>query len=222
MGHANDDVFQHYISSMIGIDTQSAIFGREQRVELISHHSSMMLHRNTLAPMPPGSQLAQTSSLSTTQSSDMDIPYTERRQLKKKAFQEERQQFFQKEPTTPKSISTNTHRMPSRYLKALFKFEADRQKVVELLYPDIELDDDEHGQGLSYESHDTRPTISTQKPQGDKCVSLEEVVRPLQNIANGEKPRFMYRCAETIQNECCSFCKKKLDRYRRIYTLLRF
>ncbi|PZD37947.1 DUF3435 domain containing protein [Pyrenophora tritici-repentis] len=57
MGHTNDDTVMYYISGLVGIDSQSMVHGREQKSELIDENTSMMLKRNLLAPMPPGSQL---------------------------------------------------------------------------------------------------------------------------------------------------------------------
>ncbi|EOA89662.1 uncharacterized protein SETTUDRAFT_104713 [Exserohilum turcica Et28A] len=212
MGHANDNVFQNYISSMIGIDSQSVVFGRDQRLGLIGNHSSMMLHRNLLAPMPPGSQLAETNPPDTSQNDDTDLPYDRRKYLKRKAFQEERRQFFQGESTTTRSISTNGIRTPSRYLRALFKFEVDRRRAVMLMYPDIRLDDNEEDQGSEGHDYGSCEAIEmTQHSQSDDCVSLEQIVHPLQNIANGSRLRFAYGGAETIVSGCCSFCEKNLD-----------
>lgn len=61
MGHSNDSIFQSYISSLVGIDTQSLVHGRAQRMDLINSNSSMMFKRNLLAPMPPAPLLTDMS-----------------------------------------------------------------------------------------------------------------------------------------------------------------
>ncbi|KAH7551112.1 hypothetical protein BM1_09986 [Bipolaris maydis] len=211
MGHANPNIFQTYISSMIGIDSQSVVLGRDQRMDLINNHSSMMLHRNLLAPMPPGSQLAETSSLNTCHH-DSDLPYDKRKYLQRTTFEEERQQFFQCRSTATSSTSSDGTRTPSRYLKALLKFEVGRYQAVMLMYPDLKSDGDEHdkdNETLDHESCETAEmTTSTHH-----CVTLEQIVHPLQSIANAHKQNFEYEGAETIENGCCSFCKKTLDGY---------
>ena len=216
MGHANPNIFQTYISSMIGIDSQSVVLGRDQRMDLINNHSSMMLHRNLLAPMPPRSQLAETSSFNTIQH-DSNLPYDKRKYMQRKAFEEERQQFFQGRSTTTSSTSSDGTRTPSRYLKALLKLEVARYQAVMLMYPDLKSDGNEHdkdNESLDHESCEAAEmTTSTQDPEGHHRGSLEQIIYPLQSIANGYKQHFEYGGAETIENGCCSFCEKKLEGY---------
>ncbi|KAJ5035249.1 hypothetical protein J3E74DRAFT_232059 [Bipolaris maydis] len=181
MGHANPNIFQTYISSMIGIDSQSVVLGRDQRMELINNHSSMMLHRNLLAPMPPRSQLAEKSSLNTCHH-DSDLPYDKRKYLQRTAFEEERQQFFQGRSTATSSTSSDGTRTPSRYLKALLKFEVSRYQAVMLMYPDLKSD-----------AKMTNPTHC--------CVTLEQIVHPLQSIANAHKQGYCLFCIGNTE-EC--------------------
>lgn len=201
MGHSDEHVFQAYLSSMIGIDSQSIIFGRDQRMDLINKHNSMMLHRNLLAPIPPRSQLAETSSANTSQY-DSDLPRDKRRYLQRKAFEEERRQFFQGGSTAPtRSIPMDGMRKPSRYLKALLESEVDRHEAVMLMYPDIKPDGNALDQSDEvFESCETTGIMtSTPEPQGDCCVSLEQIVPPLQRIANGQKQNLNYLNAETLE-----------------------
>ncbi|KAF1945503.1 hypothetical protein EJ02DRAFT_463329 [Clathrospora elynae] len=152
------------ISSLIGIDSQSVVHGRAQRVELFSSNSSMMLKRNLLAPMPPGSQLIGVHLHREIQVSDLDVLAAQRRQSRKKAFQEERQRFFQGDSNNTRSASTDASRSPSTYLQALFKFEAARHKIVTLMYPDIERGDDDSDLSLVSETgNPTRTTEATTK-----------------------------------------------------------
>ncbi|XP_014561718.1 hypothetical protein COCVIDRAFT_33313 [Bipolaris victoriae FI3] len=215
MGHSDDHVFQAYLSSMIGIDSQNIIFGRDQRMDLINKHSSMMLHRNLLAPIPPRSQLAETSSPNTSQY-DSDLPRDKRRYLQRKAFEEERRQFFQGGSTAPtRSIPMDGMRKPSRYLKALLESEADRHEAVMLMYPDIKPDGNALDQSDEvFESCETTGIMtSTPEPQGDCCVSLEQIVPPLQRIANGQKQNLNYLNAETLE--------KRKDKSTKLENLVR-
>lgn len=83
-----------------------------------------------------------------------------------------------------------------------------------LMYPDIRLDDNEEDQGSEGHDYGSCEAIEmTQHSQSDDCVSLEQIVHPLQNIANGSRLRFAYGGAETIVSGCCSFCEKNLDGY---------
>jgi hypothetical protein len=203
MGHTNDNTFQSYISSLIGIDAQSIVHGRAQRIDLVSNHSSMMFKRNLLAPMPPGSRLTDVPSQGRDSDLDLDVLPAQRRQKSKQAFQEERSAFFEGDSINVKVISTDATRSPSRYLVALLKFEVDRQKVATLMYPDIERDDDD----------DAMPKPSA--PEGGEAgtsVPLKDIVQPLSNIANAQRVHYMYRRAETLESGCCSFCKHKLNK----------
>jgi hypothetical protein len=203
MGHTNDGTFQSYISSLVGIDTQSVIHGREQRVELISFNSSMMRTRNLLAPMPPGSRLTEMPPqkevhiLGATPAQQ----YAKRRQARREAFREERVHFFEDGPSTAdKSLveSEVTSRQPSRYLRALFKFEQSRYKFATLLYPDI---------GDDFASEKDQQLLIPDDGQ----VSLREIVEPLTEIANPQRSRYKYRGSESLGNGYCSFCKKEID-----------
>ena len=72
MGHSNDDTVLYYISGIVGVDNQSMVHGRDQRMELFEVNTSMMSKRNLHAPMPPGSQLTDRAN-STAQKTDRDV-----------------------------------------------------------------------------------------------------------------------------------------------------
>jgi hypothetical protein len=81
MGYTNDNTFQSYISSLIGIDAQSIVHGRAQRMDLVSNHGSMMFKRNLLAPMPPGSRLTDVHSYGQDSDLDSDVLPAQRRHV---------------------------------------------------------------------------------------------------------------------------------------------
>jgi hypothetical protein len=55
MGYSNDNTVLYYISGIVGVDSQSMIYRREQKTKLINENTSMMSKKNLLALMPPGS-----------------------------------------------------------------------------------------------------------------------------------------------------------------------
>jgi hypothetical protein len=86
IGHTNNNTFQSYISSLIGIDAQSIIHRRAQRIDLISNHSSIMFKRNLLAPMPPRSRLTNVPSQGQDSDLNLNVLPAQRRQKSKQAF----------------------------------------------------------------------------------------------------------------------------------------
>ncbi|KAF2274582.1 uncharacterized protein EI97DRAFT_444049 [Westerdykella ornata] len=71
IGHCEDGTFQHYISRIVGADTQSLAQGCTPNQALIEEATSMKARRNLLAPMPPGSQLTKHQRVDITQTLSM-------------------------------------------------------------------------------------------------------------------------------------------------------
>ncbi|KAK1912689.1 hypothetical protein P3342_004625 [Pyrenophora teres f. teres] len=147
MGHTNDDTVMYYISGIVGVDSQSMVYRREQKSELIDENTSMMLKRNLLAPMPPGSQLTDRLSRNAdlTDGPVVTLPertpsqeYALRRQSRKVAYRKQRGDFFDGKPLAPEYAVTAPHqtasdsestgstplRYPSRYVMVLGCFDA--------------------------------------------------------------------------------------------------
>ncbi|KAF2865404.1 hypothetical protein BDV95DRAFT_259090 [Massariosphaeria phaeospora] len=57
MGHRDNDTFKHYVSQVVGIDSQSLVLGRAQNQAFVDSQMSMMFKRNLCASVPPGSHL---------------------------------------------------------------------------------------------------------------------------------------------------------------------
>lgn len=199
MGHTNDETVQYYISGLVGLDSQSMVRGREQRLELISENTSMMLKRNLLAPKPPGSQLTDLpfskEVIKNVVADDYDImtvpaltpaqEYDIRRKSRKKAYNQKRNDFFSGTGESPKEGSSafTPSRSPSRYLQALWKFEPDRKKVVESVY---------------------------NQPSSKVDLPLQTVLEPMIKMANPGISRWSYKSAEPTSDNSCPDCKKKL------------
>jgi hypothetical protein len=209
MGHKGEDTAQFYISGFVGIDSQSMVNGREQRLELYNESISMMANRNLLIPKPPGATLVETSYAKTELSpSDIledlnknsenivtilplsaDQQYQTRRQTRYKEYQKNREAFIEgtsdlAKVTTSLPTSAEILRKPSRYLQALFKFEPDRKAVVDLMFN---------------EDGASRPELP-----------LGKVLEPLIKLANPQKKRYAYKTAEPIEGNQCSDCKTTL------------
>ncbi|KAF2201612.1 hypothetical protein GQ43DRAFT_29730 [Delitschia confertaspora ATCC 74209] len=133
MGHSDDSIFQHYISSIVGLDSQSFVQGKQQHSELIDYARSMSLGRNTLAPQPPRSTLIEPIRPYTqdflTPTLSPSKAYDRRRQLQKKKYLDKRQNFFKGDgdrTPAPEKCGENylkpekDQRSPSRYLKLFF------------------------------------------------------------------------------------------------------
>jgi hypothetical protein len=205
MGHKGEDTAQFYISGFVGIDSQSMVNGREQRLELYNESISMMANRNLLIPKPPGATLVETlyaktelppsdtlgdldknsENIVTTLPLSADQEYQIRRQSRYKQYRKNREAFIEGTSELAKATTLPTSaeilRRPSRYLQALFKFEPDRKAAVDLMF-------DENGA--------SRPELP-----------LGKVLEPLIKLANPQKKRYAYKTAEPIEGNRCSDCK---------------
>jgi hypothetical protein len=159
MGHSNNKIVQSYMSSVVGINTQSIVFGRPQQKEMIESHTSMMSSRQLLAPKPPGSQLVDAPVQDTFRSTAKSLEpahdsiavadlspaqeYELRRQSRKRMYHKQRETFFKNgiRDLTPAETLTCILRSPLRYLQALLKHEPQRRKAAMMLYPDAFLED---------------------------------------------------------------------------------
>jgi hypothetical protein len=203
MGHRGVDPMGFYVSGVVGIDSQSMVRGRPQRVGLLEKHTSMMAKRDLLAPPPPGSQLTKSthSAPLSVENEVMELTtltpgehYKIRRQSRKKAYRAEREEFFEGD----RSLSAEAvvpQRSPSRYLKALWKFDPDREALVNLIFVDGKVD-------VGHE------------------VALETIIAHMVNIADPRRRRYSYKSAEPLPGNICSVCSKTLDSYVCAPTLL--
>ena len=213
MGHTNDDTVMYYISGIVGVDSQSMVHGREQKSELIDENTSMMSKRNLLAPMPPGSQLTDRPSRNAdlTDSPVVTLPertpsqeYALRRQSRTVAYRKQRGDFFDGKLLAPEyavtashqtasdseSTSSNPLRYPSRYLKALWKFEPERERIANLIY--------------SYSRNSVAPDNSTAISRRE--IPLSDILQPMIKLAHPKKERYVYQSAEPTEDNCCSVC----------------
>ena len=217
MGHTNDDTAMYYISGMVGIDSQSMVHGREQRKQLIEENYSMMAKRNLLTPMPPNSQLIDRSNSLKAQEAKKEAPtvalldrtpkqeYAFRRQSRSTAYRKQREAFFKGEsfdspyataPTASTERSKKPLRSPSRYLKALWKFEPERKAISKMLYPgcDALVED---GVSLDEASNVKLP--------------LKDILKPMVAIAKPEKKRYSYASASPTEDKRCSVCNLQFN-----------
>lgn len=223
MGHTNNKIMQSYMSSVVGIDTQSVVHSRPQQTNFIESHTSMMSGRQLLAPKPPGAQLIDPSIRNkfgfTAKSTDLphqsiavaDLSPTQqyelRRQSRKRMYHKQRETFFKdgtRDPS-PVELSTCLTRSPSRYLQALLKHEPDRQQAALLLYPDAfsaTVNDED------FLDNSCSPT-STASSSNDRrnTICLKNLVEPLTRLARPARARYAYQDAEPTQDHRCSVCK---------------
>lgn len=216
---------QSYLSSVVGIDTQSVVHGRPQQKELIESHTSMMSGRQLLAPKPPGSQLTDVSfqnkfgfTAKSSESTHSSITvadlspaqeYEIRRQSRKRMYTQGWNSFFKGgiRDSNPVDVSTCLSRSPSRYLQALFKHEPDRQKTARMLYPDA-FSEDNSDKCLTSER--CLSTGSSKEP-GD-AIHLKDLVEPLVTLAQTTRARYAYQDAEPNEQGHCRVCQGVLQR----------
>jgi hypothetical protein len=199
MGHRGADPMGYYISGVVGIDSQSMVRGRPQRVDLLEKHTSMMARRNLWAPKPPGSQLVKLTQKSDVPDNEqvMELDpltpsqhYEIRRQSRNKAYRKEREDFFEGDRSPSTEAISVPQRSPSRYLKALWKFDRDREAIVKLIFLDGKVD------------------VGVE-------VALQTVISHMTNIAHPGRRRYSYKSAEPLPGNVCSVCRKQLDTYVR-------
>jgi hypothetical protein len=218
---------QSYLSSVVGIDTQSIVHGRPQQTALIESHTSMMSSRQLLAPKPPGSQLIDASTRNrfdpTAKSSDSDLvavadlspsqQYELRRQSRKRMYHKERESFFNKgiHDSSPAELLPCLSRSPSRYLQALLKHEPDRQRAAMMLYPDAFT---ERNPGSATERDEDLAEDSCSSPgspnERKDAISLNDLVEPLTRLACVTRARYAYQDAELTQDARCGVCRDNL------------
>jgi hypothetical protein len=214
MGHTNDNTMSYYISGLVGIDSQSMVRGRAQRVELLDENCSMMARRNLLAPQPPGSQLVD-QAFKPIESKTVSLvvlsprqEYDMRRQRRNKMYVKTRKRFWENDgeeleeelkqdqalklgAATSEVVEVKAslpQRLPSRYLKALWKHEPERRRLVELLYCNGVTD------------------------QGAE-LALDPILESLVNMANPPKKRYAYNSAQPGPDGSCGVCKQALPPY---------
>jgi hypothetical protein len=204
MGHSNDDTMNYYVTGIQDLDTQAIIRGKPQRLGLVDASISMMSRRNLLAPQPPGTQLIdqpprmakvediesfpgnEDIAVLTVANLTQDEQYSSRRQSRNKAYRKQREDFFEGHQNIVKSLTpANPLRLPSRYLESLFKFEPNRRKVVDLLYP--------HG-----------------VIHAKDALSLGQILEPMVEMANPKKRRYGYNSVEMTEDKRCGVCNQQL------------
>ena len=168
----------------------------------------MMANRNLLAPKPHGATLVQQPFARTDQllqalealgEEDVEIiatrqlsanqAYELRRQSRNRGYKKNRLAFYEgandiETDSEQHESIPDTSRTPSRYLKALLKFEPQREEVITLLFQD--------------------------KEEKDLELSLETVLPPLIRLASPAKKRYAYKTAEPASDGSCPDCTKDL------------
>lgn len=197
MGHRDRQTIGYYINGLVGVDSQSMVRGRPEHVALLDKHTSMMAKRDLSAPLPPGSQLIKTTQTSLLLDDDgtMELAsltpsehYEMRRQSRNKAFRKEREEFFERDRSSLTGGVAVSNRSASRYLKALWKFDPDRETLVNEMFLDGKVDVGIH-------------------------IGLEKVIKHMVNIADPGRRRYSYKSAEPLPGNTCSDCEKQLDSY---------
>ena len=207
-GHKGEETAQYYVSGFVGIDSQSIIHERDQRLELYKESSSVMANRNLLALKPHGATLVQQTSAKTDQLLEtlealgkQDAEILASRQLSsaqvrklriqspKRSYQKDQKDFYEgmavpTKQTESISSSIDISRKPSRYLEALLKFKPERRKVINMMFNDNE--------------------------SADLELSLDDVLAPLIQLASPKKKRYAYKTAEPTPENNCSDCEKNL------------
>jgi hypothetical protein len=227
MGHSNNKIMQSYMSSVVGIDTQSVVHGRPQQKDLIESHTSMMSGRQLLAPKPPGSRLIDASIRNkfgfTTKPSDSaqdsvtvtDLSPTQqyeiRRHSRKRMYRKDRETFFADgmRDSSPVELSTCLTRSPSRYLQALLKHEPYRHRAAIMLYSDA-FSENSHRNAVSDKELSEDSCSSAGLNEEKKAIRLKDLVEPLTVLALPTRARYAYQDAELTHDNCCSVCKDKL------------
>lgn len=202
LGRKGEETGQYYVSGFVGIDSQSIIHERDQRLELYKESSSTMANGNLLASKPYGATLVQQTSAKTDQfletlealgKQDAEIFASRqlspaqvrklRTQSRKRLYQKDRKDFYEGTAVPTKqtesiSSSIDISRKPSRYLEALLKFEFERRKVINMMFNDDESVDLE--------------------------LSLDDFLAPLIQLASPKKKRYAYNTAEPTPKNNCS------------------
>jgi hypothetical protein len=162
MSHRGEQPMGFYTSGMVGIDSQSMVRRRPQRADLLEKHISMAGKRNLLAPKPPGSLLtdggkavpyARDVSMEEEDEDDTDDhdlvsvatpggQYSKRRESRHKAYRKKREEFFESggDACVPDHDVAVLHRLPSRYLRAAWKFDQDREHIVDTIFRNGKVD----------------------------------------------------------------------------------
>jgi len=175
-----------------------------------------MLKRNLLAPRPPSTQLTDRPSkkmdlnnsplvVVTVAERTPSQEYTLRRQLRRVAYRKQREDFFEGKSTVPQCANippqqatldpqnpgSNPFRSPSRYLKALWKFEPEREAIVRLIY--------------SYsENKSTLYNGTTSRIK----VLLSNILQPIIKLAHLKKERYIYASAKQTEDNCCNIYRR--------------
>ncbi|KAF1840091.1 uncharacterized protein K460DRAFT_371308 [Cucurbitaria berberidis CBS 394.84] len=190
LSHNSDSTGQSYVSGFVGIDCQSIVLGEEQRPKLYDEASSMMAKRNLLAPRPSGSTLTEPRrvidvTMSSLSSAQM---YQLRRRGRAEAYQKDREAFLEGtgsptragEMRQATSLKQTPSRKPSRYLKAVLKFELERKAIIDLMFSDGELHDE---------------------------LSFQTILGPLIKLAMPQKKCWAYVTAEPTNDGRCRVCR---------------
>jgi hypothetical protein len=167
----------------------------------------MMAKRNLFAPTPPGSQLTElvhkapipaevdVMEVTTLTSSEH---YEIRRQSRNKAYRKKREEFFEEGGIAPAETVSVPQRLPSRYLKALWKFDRDREAISNLMFPDGKVD-----VGVA--------------------VPLETIIIPMASAARPGRRRYAYKDAEPSAIAIVLYARRSSIRmYTRIITGYQF
>ncbi|KAL5372751.1 hypothetical protein DPSP01_013267 [Paraphaeosphaeria sporulosa] len=202
MGHQDKGTYRYYAPTIINIDSQSLVRGRQPNQNFIEKNQSMMMHRNIYAPQPPGTLLAAISRQRQEQDdrvSMLQVPGHRqkeiRRQMRNKEYAKSRKIFFDTvgdayelddDTAKPKSHADEAEvgekRAPSRYLEALLKHEPLRARAIQLMFRT---------------SH----------------ASLSELVPVLRKLSECGNERVTYRGVKTASDGICPSCEKKINMY---------
>lgn len=220
---------QSYMSSVVGIDTQSIVHGRPQQKKFIESHIPMMSSRQLLAPKPPGAQLIDksirnrfgfTAKLSESPHGSITVAelspaqeYEFKRQSRKRMYHKRLETFIKDGICDSSPVdSTCLTRSPLRYLQALLKHEPHRRKAAMMLYPDAFSVDDSSSATESdddFSKDDCSLTGSTKEEEN--IIRLKDLVEPLTRWACPTRTRYAYQDAEPTQENRCRVCKSPLQ-----------
>ncbi|KAF2849805.1 hypothetical protein T440DRAFT_490368 [Plenodomus tracheiphilus IPT5] len=193
MNHKGDQSMGFYTSGIVGVDTQAMIRGKSQRTQFLERHISMLGNRRLDAPQPPGSRLIEVARAPAPADDNVfDVVtasglYSLKKQARHKAYWKKREDFF--EDRCKDAVSSDSvvpHRSPSRYLRAVWKFDPDREHIVNSIF------------------HDGNVNHRVEIP-------LAAFVPSMVKVANPRRQQYHYRCAAPLPDNRCVVCDKQLD-----------
>ena len=152
----------------------------------------MLGNRRLNAPQPPGAQLTETTVVAAPADEKvfnvitLSGRYAIKKQARHKAYRKKREEFFEDRCKDAIQSSVVPHRSPSRYLRSVWKFDPDREHVVDSILHNGQVD------------HEVE-------------IPLESFIGFMVRVANPQRQRYHYRSAAPLPDGRCAVCNKQLE-----------